>query len=68
MGLTRMRVEISMPIYEIDGSEPKGGDPHLIIESHWNRTSDFVVLVLGGHKYAVAVDAISKAINRATGF
>lgn len=67
MGLTNMGVEIKMPIYEIDGKETLGlGDAKLAVKSHWNRTSDLVVICVGGKEYTVAVDAISKAVTRAT--
>lgn len=67
MGLTRMDVEISMPIYETDG-EDKNQKDKLIVRSHWNRTADLVVVVVGGKAYTVGADAISKAVSRATGF
>jgi hypothetical protein len=68
MSMMRMNVTVEMPIREIDGEEPKGGDPHLVVKSHWNRTSDLVVLYVSGHKYTVEACALRKAVERATGF
>jgi hypothetical protein len=69
MGMTRMTVNIKIPVYEIDDKDRTGlGDPHMLIHSHWSRTSDFIVIEIDGHKYTVAKDGLKQAIDRASGF
>ncbi len=66
MSTTRMDVEIRLPVYEVDGKEVSLGKHSVAISSHWNRTTDLVVITIDGKSYTVAADAISKAVQRAT--
>lgn len=66
-----MKITAELAIYEIDGSEVGGGDPHLGVESHWNRTGHdgFVVLTLpDGHSYTVSTSSLKEAVERCSGF
>ncbi len=66
-----MNICASMAIYEIDGSDVGGADPHLEVGSHWNKTGHdgFVVLKLpDGHSYTVATRSLKEAVERCTGF
>ena len=65
MGMTRMDVEIRIPIYEIEGDDKAKDKGNIVVSSHWNRTSDLVVLTVAGKSYTVAIDALSKAVAKA---
>ena len=66
----RMNVEITIPAYEQDGKEVPIGTkkPEIIVRSHWNRTSDSVVIEIGGKTYTVLAASMIEALKRASYF
>lgn len=62
-----IKVQQSIQVYELDDKEisPTPSKELLIgVDSHWNRR-EFIVLVVGEHRYTVAGDDLRAAVKNA---